>query len=436
MFLNKIYIIITIREDNTNKIITSILSLIIIGVILIPSINSEDSYKINLDASINLFLGEGISNYITFNQTNVNYDYISRNSIMEIAEGFLNHEWHPTEDNIFHGTYLGQEVDTPDRDTYTDWPDDHGWKANQTAHGLPYQWGGYSSIDGYNLSAPKDFDEQYTGTGFFEDRIHFAGDINLTGYTSQACGLDCSGFVSRCWNLPYKHATYAFSDIVSPVRYDELQRGDILNIPYYHVILFKEFANEEKTFIKTIECGGLAPNVNEHIYKIISINNNSFSVKLEGYPLTENFDLYRYEFIDNAPETPSINGPTSGNKDTEYLYNFVTTDPEGDKVSYCVDWGDNSEILWFGTLNSSENLSISHVWKKSGIYLIRAKAKDIHNIESGWETLEVSMPKSNSLSSPLFRYILWRRIKNPNIEDLQMYGKVILLQRQYILKNS
>jgi hypothetical protein len=32
-------------------------------------------------------------------------------------------------------------------------------------------------------------------------------------------------------------------------------------------------------------------------------------------------------------------GPTSGRVGVEYTYTFVATDPEGDNVSYCIDWG-------------------------------------------------------------------------------------------------
>lgn len=430
IFLNDIRIILIIREAYMNKIITiSIIYTIIIGFSLFPSIKSDDVCQIKLDASIDLFLGEYISDSIQSNLSNVNYNYISRDTIMEIAKGFLNHEWYPTEDNIFHGTYYGNEVDTPDRDTYTYWPDTHGWKANQPAYGLPYQWLGYSSIDGYNLSAPKDFDEQYTGTGSFEGIIHFAGDINTADYTSRACGLDCSGFISRCWNLPWKHPTHAFSDIASPIRYYELQSGDILNIPYNHAILFEEFVNEEKTLIKTIESSAYVGKVNQHIYRVISINNDSFSVKLEGYPLTDNFGLYRYDFIDNAPETPSINGPSSGDINTEYLYEIVSKDPEGDNVSYCIDWGDNSEILWSNMHNSNITINISHSWNKCGTYTIRVKAKDIHNIESGWALLEVSMPKSNLLTRSIFHQILCGRIQNQNVKDLLMYYKFDFIKR-------
>jgi hypothetical protein len=382
-----------------NKKISYILScLLFSGIIIIPSINSEISSHLNLDKSEDLILGESILDFFPYKQIIFNYNYISRDKIIEIAEGFLNHEWFPTEDNIFHGTFSGDMIDTPDRDTYTDWPDNYGWKANQPAYGLPYQWGGFSSIDGYNLSNPKDFDEQYTGSGTYEGRSYFAGDINTEDYSRWACGLDCSGFVSRCWNLPNKHATYTFKDIVSPIRLEELKKGDIINIPYYHVILFKDFVNEEKTLIKTIECGGPAPNVNEHIYIITSIEDEGFSITLEGYALSDKFGLYRYEFIDNAPRTPSINGPISGNTKTEYSYIFVTTDPEENMVSYCINWGDNSEIQWFGPINSGENLNISHIWEKTGTYLIRVKAKDSNDIESGWATLEVSIPKNKSIN--------------------------------------
>jgi hypothetical protein len=370
------------------KIVIVGICMLVIGITL-PVMGTADS----------MIVGESDPDFLLLNQGNITYDYITRDRIIEIAEGFLNHEWYPTEENIFHGTYAGMKVDTPDRDTYTDWPEDYGWKANQPAHGLPYQWGGFSSIDGYNLSTPRDFDEQYTGTGAYEGTVHFAGDIytDKNYVCSRSCGLDCSGFVSRCWNSPVKQGTYTLPSISSPIRYDELQRGDVLDIPYYHVILFKEFVNEEKTMIRTIECGGPAPNVNEHVYRVITVGNDGFTVTLDYYGLTQKFGLYRYEYIDNAPETPSIDGPASGNAGTEYNYTFVATDPEGDMVSYCIDWGDDSEMQWLGPSPSGETFTVSHVWKSKGTYCLRVKAKDSHDTESGWASLEIDMPKTHRL---------------------------------------
>ena len=353
-----------------------------------------------LGAPGDMIIGEGAPDDLLLHQGTITYESITRENIMEIAEGFLTHEWYPTQENIFHDTYVGIRVDTPDRDTYTDWPEDYGWKADEVAHGLPYQWGGFSSIDGYNLSSPRDFDQQYTGTGAFEGTVHFAGDvfIDKSYLCSRACGLDCSGFVSRCWNLPAKHATFTLHSVYAPIRYEELQPGDILNIPHSHVILFKEFVDDEKTMIRTIECGGPAPNVNEHVYKVTTISDHGFTVTLDYYGLTQQFGLYRYVFIEDAPATPTLDGPGSGNAGTEYTYTCVTTDPEGDMVSYCIDWGDNSEVQWYGPFPSGENCNVSHVWSTAGTYCLRVKAKDANDVESGWASLEIVMPKTHCFS--------------------------------------
>lgn len=42
------------------------------------------------------------------------------------------------------------------------------------------------------------------------------------------------------------------------------------------------------------------------------------------------------------PATPSITGSEKGKRGVTYLYTFETTDPENDRVSYYVDWGDGS----------------------------------------------------------------------------------------------
>jgi len=42
----------------------------------------------------------------------------------------------------------------------------------------------------------------------------------------------------------------------------------------------------------------------------------------------------------NKPNKPS--GPTAGSPDTSYEYSFKATDPDGDQVSYYIDWGDGT----------------------------------------------------------------------------------------------
>ena len=94
----------------------------------------------------------------------------------------------------------------------------------------------------------------------------------------------------------------------------------------------------------------------------------------------------------NPPDTPNINGPASGKAGTEYDYTFVTTDPNGDDVYYYIEWGDDQLEEWIGPYGSGEEATVSHTWIEEGTYNMRAKAKDVHDAESDWGTLEVTMP--------------------------------------------
>jgi hypothetical protein len=370
--------------------------------------NNKNKIMLTIDEEDrnDFFVGDFCDN--TFYNMNIDeYQYIEREQIIDIAEGFLNHQWQPTNENIFHDTYKGWHVDTPDRDTYSSQPSNWGWKANQMNAVIPYKWGGFSSISGFNLTNPEDFDEQYTGTGNYEGTIHFGGDI----YTDKnfvcqvACGVDCSGFVSRCWNLPIKHGTYTLPYASSQIKYHELETGDVLNIPHYHVILFVEFLNNEKTLIRTIEAGGGYPNVNEHIYTILSVSDDDFYVTLAGYPLDREFGLYRYNYIAQTPFPPIIDGPTSGKIKENYSYTISTIDPEEDDIYYCIDWGDGNYEGWSGPYSSGTEIALSHQWDKEGTFPIRVKSKDTNEHQSGWcDPLEVNMPKSK-INSPLLKLI-------------------------------
>jgi len=94
------------------------------------------------------------------------------------------------------------------------------------------------------------------------------------------------------------------------------------------------------------------------------------------------------------PDTPTINGPTSGKPGVSYDYNFMSSDPDGTPIWYYVDWGDNSNTGWVGQYNSGEEITLSHSWSEKGTYIIRCKAKDPYNAESDWGTLSVTMPCS------------------------------------------
>ena len=117
-------------------------------------------------------------------------------------------------------------------------------------------------------------------------------------------------------------------------------------------------------------------------------------------------DITTPETNNSTPETPIIDGPTSGQAGTEYTYTFVSTDPDGDNVYYCIDWGDNTPEVCIGPFPSGEEQSDSHTWVDQDTYTFRIKARDINDAESGYGTLEVTMPMLKILNLNIFKWFL------------------------------
>ena len=59
---------------------------------------------------------------------------------------------------------------------------------------------------------------------------------------------------------------------------------------------------------------------------------------------------------------------------------------------------DTSTHVWVGPYNSGESLSLYHLYTFEGTYIIKAKSKDRYDMESGWSTFEVSMPKNKIIN--------------------------------------
>jgi len=109
-----------------------------------------------------------------------------------------------------------------------------------------------------------------------------------------------------------------------------------------------------------------------------------------------NFDKVFCEIVLDfqlPPDTPNIpNGPIHTFSGESYDYTVSTLDPDGDKIRYCWDWGDGSEIEWSEWYNSGQICSMSHTWNTIGKHSIRVKARDINNAESDWsDPLEVTI---------------------------------------------
>lgn len=105
------------------------------------------------------------------------------------------------------------------------------------------------------------------------------------------------------------------------------------------------------------------------------------------------------------PSPPTITGNTNGQAENTYDYNLVSTDPEGNLISYCVNWGDDTTSNWTEFVFSGTIVKLPHTWKADGTYTIQAKAKDKNDAESEWATLTVTMPRNKIIDRPFLQLI-------------------------------
>jgi len=130
--------------------------------------------------------------------------------------------------------------------------------------------------------------------------------------------------------------------------------------------------------------------------------------------------LYALHMVNNQPPlTPTIDGTISGKIKQNYDYTIVSTDPEGNNISYYVNWGDGTNSGWIGPYPSDEEQTVSHLWSKKGTYTIQVKAKDNYSAESEWGTLSVTMPLTYEL--PQFPFIQWLLERFPNAFPVLRY---------------
>jgi hypothetical protein len=111
----------------------------------------------------------------------------------------------------------------------------------------------------------------------------------------------------------------------------------------------------------------------------------------------------------NPPDTPTITGPSSGKPGSTYKYTISATDPESDPIEAYIDWGDGTNSGWIGPYTSGVDFYVNHVWSEKGTYTVQVKVRDSHGAESGWATLDVTMPTSYSIISTPFLHWLFEQ---------------------------
>ncbi|KYK23780.1 hypothetical protein AYK24_00670 [Thermoplasmatales archaeon SG8-52-4] len=108
-----------------------------------------------------------------------------------------------------------------------------------------------------------------------------------------------------------------------------------------------------------------------------------------------------------APIAPTITGPKKGIINVPLPYIFQGDDPGGISIYYWIDWGDGESDGWLGPyLPGTATIPIVHTWTTKGTYTIKAKVKDICDVESDWTEFTVSLPREKDLKNSILLQFL------------------------------
>lgn len=176
---------------------------------------------------------------------------VTPDEAMKIAQAFTNHPWRPFARNILHGKdKAGVLVNTPDVTHEPDKDRKGWWVPGEVNTGVPYKWGGYDDPASFDLAIANG----NAGGDVSSPEKRRADNAAVSG---QAAGVDCSGFVSRCLKLPTAHDTSQLPAVCTELpSAQDLQPGDLLNIPHRHVVLCAGWYDPQHTWIYYYETGG------------------------------------------------------------------------------------------------------------------------------------------------------------------------------------
>jgi hypothetical protein len=167
---------------------------------------------------------------------------LTRQEALDVAITFIQHRWTATPKNVRHGRdSSGIEIHTPDLETGRGDPAKDCWRLDQENTGVAYKWGGFDTPQSFDagVKAGKAAGDVYT----LEKRRLGGAAVSGT-----AVGIDCSGFISRCWKLPKKESTSSLAGICRALpSANDLKPADIMNTGGGHVLLFVRWTKDDKS---------------------------------------------------------------------------------------------------------------------------------------------------------------------------------------------
>jgi len=259
-----------------------------------------------------------------------------RARFLDLARSYAEFEWQADSRNVLHGSDAnGTRVDTPDASF-----DAHGWNTDgRVNHGMPYAWGGFTSIEDFRQGIARGL---------------YAGHVPTSEHAAPSAltlGLDCSGYIARCWDLPTKQSTRSLGALCYRLPdYAALEPGDILDLFDGHVVLFERWLDAERTRMRVYEAGHLAVVASE--YSVQALKKAGFE-PLRYKPLDERWmpmelgtptfsaassdaahARWRADSPDTALELASFASPLGDARPREWARYSVSDEPSTEGGSY------------------------------------------------------------------------------------------------------
>lgn len=287
------------------------------------------------------------------------YPQVISDDVLSTGAAYESLSWTCSADNLTDGVVYddqGYPVRTP------------SWIVVGDNLKMPYKWGGFETVEMYLYGI---------------DILKYAGD----NYTDKCCGsdaavgVDCSGFVSRCWNLPKHYSTSMMDDgLTLPyLSWSELEPGDAVHKVGHVRLMVKHNGDGSLT---VLEASGKDWRVSYRVYYYgdLSAYTPRYYVNREGAP--GNIPQPRLDLVTASQQT-SVTWAVGGleNIQTLRLYRsadgntWTQTDIPKDSTHFSQPIADGQAIYYRLTSISSENQTEGVPSDAYGVFRNDEKAK-------------------------------------------------------------
>ena len=222
------------------------------------------------------------------------YPQVTPTEALAMADAYVSYSWDAVAENITGGPITdpnGVTVETP------------SWIQVGTNYHAPYQWGGFYTLDGFNNGISNG---KYAGDNATSCSVNYC-------VSDYAVGVDCSGFVSRCWNLSSHYSTAMMDDdiTIAYTNWNDLGPGDAIHkVGHVRMVILR---NTDGTYL-TVEASAADWKVSYRTYNLSQLTAYTprYYVGMEGNPATiPRTDIHSVVWTDSIALQWNIQDPES-----------------------------------------------------------------------------------------------------------------------------